>query len=74
MVPAEDIALSAGFTHAEDAAAFVAVLGPSAQIRVANTGAVVWREGAEKIAASESYDAVAETVNLRERTLRTVSR
>lgn len=47
--------------YAEDAAALVAVRGDGATIRW-NHGSVVWREGAEKQPAGESYDYVAQTV------------
>ena len=46
--------------HAEDAAAFVALIGDGATVR--NGGKVLWTEGAEDIPAAESYDAAASTI------------
>lgn len=55
-----DNKLRAAVAHAEDAAAFVAVLGDGAEIRVNRK--VVWREGSEAFSAGTSYDSAAEVI------------
>lgn len=54
----------AAFKYAEDAAAFVSITGGNVREghRAART---VWREGAEKFSAAESYDAAAEIMHER---------
>jgi hypothetical protein len=49
----------AAFKYAEDAAAFVAVLGEGAMIRHGHR-LVLWHEGHEEFSAWESYDRAAE--------------
>lgn len=50
--------------YAEDAAILVAEYGPGAKIKVG--GRIVWREGAEEIAAGDSFDRVREIIHERE--------
>lgn len=46
------------FVHAEDAAAFVGIIGDGATVRHGRR--IVWREGSEDESAAESYDGAAE--------------
>lgn len=46
--------------YSEDAAALVALYGDGAKIL--HQGKIVWREGKERVSASESYDFVRDTV------------
>jgi hypothetical protein len=56
-----EIEYLAAFKCADHAASFVAVLGNGAEI-VFEHKITLWKEGAEKFSAAESYDAVAELV------------
>jgi hypothetical protein len=50
----------AALKYAEDAAAFVAILGDGATIRHGHSAKeIVWREGEEEFSASESYERAA---------------
>jgi hypothetical protein len=49
----------AAFKHADNAAAFVAVIGEDATVRYGHN-TILWREGAEAFSASESYDGAAD--------------
>lgn len=56
--------------HYEDAACLIAMYGEGATVRHADIGSrdkrdVIWREGAERIAAGDSYDEAADIMRSR---------
>ncbi len=56
----------AAVKHAESAAMLVACLGEGSDIRDGHAVRdIVWREGAERFSAAESYDGVAEVIHRR---------
>lgn len=56
----------AATVHAEDAAAFAALLGDGATVRDACSRALLWTEGAESQSAGDGYDAAAEVMHHRQ--------
>lgn len=62
--------VTAQFHYAEDAAAFVGVLGAGSNIIHLDSDVVVWAEGSESQSAADSYDYVRNVCNQRWRDAR----